>query len=79
MNSSRTSECGLGVDLFDARRVSEGFSTTTIARRSRGRHNRRAQFSDLRALPAAVTEYVEHYHEERNHQGLDNASSRACW
>src|SRR4249920_388149 len=20
----------------------------------------------------AVTEYVEHYHEERNHQGLDN-------
>ena len=24
------------------------------------------------AFPRAVAEYVEHYHEERNHQGLDN-------
>ena len=26
-----------------------------------------------RHLRRAVTEYVEHYHRERNHQGLDNA------
>ena len=25
-----------------------------------------------RHLRGAVAEYVEHYHEERNHQGLDN-------
>jgi hypothetical protein len=24
------------------------------------------------ALSACVAEYVEHYHQERNHQGLDN-------
>ena len=26
-----------------------------------------------RHLQAVVHEYVEHYHHERNHQGLDNA------
>lgn len=25
-----------------------------------------------RHLRYAITEYVEHYHEERNHQGLEN-------
>ena len=34
--------------------------------------NRLIPFGE-RHLRRAVTEYVEHYHRERNHQGLDNA------
>ena len=30
-----------------------------------------------RAVCRAVTEYVEHFHRERNHQGLENSLIRA--
>ena len=29
-------------------------------------------FFDERSLSRAIREYLAHYHEERNHQGLDN-------
>ena len=29
-------------------------------------------FSGERSLRRAITEYLAHYHAERNHQGLDN-------
>jgi hypothetical protein len=30
------------------------------------------EFAHYRRFRLAVTEYVEHYHAERNHQGIDN-------
>jgi transposase InsO family protein len=32
----------------------------------------RVIFIGQRSLRRAVSEYLEHYHQERNHQGLDN-------
>jgi hypothetical protein len=35
--------------------------------------NRNGLFSRHRHLIRTIAEYVEHYHRERNHQGIENA------
>ncbi|MCH8153386.1 MAG: hypothetical protein IH830_13560 [Planctomycetes bacterium] len=40
---------------------------------NRGLANRGGRPSSERHLRMAISEYVEHYHAERNHQGLENA------